>query len=120
MYDFWHDYVKPKCGEKAKMCYMSTSNFMVLLKANDIDKGTAEVFKQGLTLQIISWKDHFQKERYWCDKSWNCLENRKLIYWIKSKNLVTYRYLMDEGSQDKNSKDTKNVSSQKQSYIWKL
>ena len=54
MYDFWPDYVKPKCGEKVKMCYMSTSNFMVLLKANDIDKGTAEVFKQGLTLQIIS------------------------------------------------------------------
>ena len=30
---------------------------------------------------------------------------------------MTYRYLMDEGSKDKNSKDTKNVSSQKQSYI---
>ena len=22
MYDFWYDYVKPKYGEKVKLCYM--------------------------------------------------------------------------------------------------
>ena len=25
MYDFWQDYVKPKYGEKAKLCYMETN-----------------------------------------------------------------------------------------------
>ena len=49
MYHFWYDYVKPKCGEKAKPCYLSTSNFIVFIKADDIDKGTAEAFKQGDT-----------------------------------------------------------------------
>ena len=53
MYHFWYDYVKPKCGEKAKPCYLSTSNFIVFIKADDIDKGTAEAFKQGLALQIM-------------------------------------------------------------------
>ena len=24
MYEFWYDYVKPKDGEKAKLCYMDT------------------------------------------------------------------------------------------------
>ena len=24
MYKFWYDYVKPKYGEKAKLCYMDT------------------------------------------------------------------------------------------------
>ena len=24
MYEFWYDYVKPKYGEKAKLCYMDT------------------------------------------------------------------------------------------------
>ena len=24
MYEFWHDYVKQKFGEKAKLCYMDT------------------------------------------------------------------------------------------------
>ena len=24
LYEFWHDYVKPKYGERAKLCYMDT------------------------------------------------------------------------------------------------
>ena len=24
MYEFWYDYVKPKYGEKVKLCYMNT------------------------------------------------------------------------------------------------
>ena len=24
MYEFWYDYVKPKYGEKSKLCYMDT------------------------------------------------------------------------------------------------
>ena len=24
MYDFWHDYIKPKYGDKSKLCYMDT------------------------------------------------------------------------------------------------
>ena len=24
MYEFWHDYVKPKYGENSKLCYMNT------------------------------------------------------------------------------------------------
>ena len=34
MYEFWHDYVKPKYGEKAKLCYMSTD--IVYIKTDDI------------------------------------------------------------------------------------
>ena len=32
MYEFWHDYVKPKYGEKAKLCYMDTKSFIVYVK----------------------------------------------------------------------------------------
>ena len=32
MYDFWYDYVKPKYGEKAKLCYMGTESFIVYIK----------------------------------------------------------------------------------------
>ena len=24
MYEFWYDYIKPKYGEQAKLCYMDT------------------------------------------------------------------------------------------------
>ena len=29
MYEFWCDYVKPKYGEKVKLCYMDTNSFIV-------------------------------------------------------------------------------------------
>ena len=32
MYEFWCDYLKPKYGEKAKLCYMDTDSFLVYIK----------------------------------------------------------------------------------------
>ena len=32
MYEFWYDYVKPKDGEKMKLCYMDTDSFTVYIK----------------------------------------------------------------------------------------
>ena len=29
MYEFWYDYVTPKYGEKAKLCYLDTDSFVV-------------------------------------------------------------------------------------------
>ena len=36
MYEFWYDYVKPKYGEKSKLCNMDTDRFMVFIKIEDI------------------------------------------------------------------------------------
>ena len=38
MYEFWYDYVKPKYGENAKLCYMDTDSFIVHVKTDDIYK----------------------------------------------------------------------------------
>ena len=32
LYQFWYDYVKPKYGEKAKLCYMDTNSFIAYIK----------------------------------------------------------------------------------------
>ena len=40
MYEFWYDYVKPKYGEKAKLCYMDTD--IVPIKTDDIYKNIAK------------------------------------------------------------------------------
>ena len=38
----WYDYVKPKYGEKAKLCYVDRDTFMVYIKTDDIYKDIAE------------------------------------------------------------------------------
>ena len=42
MYECWCDYVIPKYGEKARLCYMDTDSFIFHVKANDIYKDIAE------------------------------------------------------------------------------
>ena len=42
VYDFWYDYLKPKYGENAKLCYMDTDSFIVHVKKDDIYKDIAE------------------------------------------------------------------------------
>ena len=42
MYQFWYDYIKPKYGQKVKLCYMDTYSFIVYVKTDDIYKDIAE------------------------------------------------------------------------------
>ena len=43
MYEFWYDFVKPKYGEKVKLCYMDTDIvFVVYIKTDDNHKDIAE------------------------------------------------------------------------------
>ena len=42
MHEFWYDYVKPKYGENAKLCYIHAQSFIVHVKTDDIYKDIAE------------------------------------------------------------------------------
>ena len=58
MYKFWYDYVKPKHGEKAELCYMDTgvhTGFIVYIKTDAIYKDIAE--------DIETRFDHCLKEK---------------------------------------------------------
>ena len=35
MYESWYNYIKPKYGEKAKLCYMNTDSFIVYIKTDN-------------------------------------------------------------------------------------
>ena len=41
LYKIWYDYVKPKYGKKAKLCYADTNNFILYIKTDDIYKDIA-------------------------------------------------------------------------------
>ena len=36
MHDFWYDYMKSKCGEKTKLCYMNAYSIIGYAKTEDI------------------------------------------------------------------------------------
>ena len=35
MYEFWYDYMKPKCDNNVKLCYMDINSFIMNIKTND-------------------------------------------------------------------------------------
>ena len=38
MYEFWYNYMKPKYGNRIKLCYMDTDSFIMSIKTNDFYK----------------------------------------------------------------------------------
>ena len=32
IYEFWYDYIKPKYGDEARLCYMDTDSFVMYIK----------------------------------------------------------------------------------------
>ena len=38
MYEFWYDYIKPKYGDKAGLCYTDTDSFIMHIKTDDFYK----------------------------------------------------------------------------------
>ena len=48
LYEIWYDYMKPKYGEKTKLCYMDTDNFIVYAKTEDIAKDVETKFNLSL------------------------------------------------------------------------
>ena len=65
MYEFWYDYIKPKYGDRAKLCYMDTDGFVIHIITEDFTKTLLMMLKNGLIhLTMMSKiKDLFQYVR---------------------------------------------------------
>ena len=65
MYEFWYDYIKPKYGDRAKLCYMDTDSFVIHVIPEDFTKILLMMLKNGLIhLTMMSMiKDHLQKAK---------------------------------------------------------
>ena len=46
MYEFWYDYIKPKYGDRAKLCYMDTDSFVIHVETEDFYKDIANDFER--------------------------------------------------------------------------
>ena len=105
MYEFQYDYVKPKYGEKVKLCYMDTENFIVYIKTDDPYKNIAR------DVETI-----FDNSNYELDRPLPKGKNETGIELTEGEKIMTefvrlrakiYSYLIDDGSEDKKAKGTK-------------
>ena len=109
-YEFWYDYIKPKYQKNSKLCYMGTDSFIIHIKTEDIYEDIADdVEKRSDT------------SYYEVDRPLPPGKNKKVIGLMKDElggkivtefvalRPITYSYLMNDGSDDKKAKETKNV-----------
>ena len=107
-YEFWYDYVKPKCGDNVKLCYMDTDSFIMHIKTEDFCKDIADDVEK-----------RFDTSNYECHRPLPKGKNKKMIGLMNDElggkamtefvalRPKTYSYLMDDGRNDKKAKGTK-------------
>ena len=108
MYEFWYDYMKPKYGDKVKLCYMDTDSFVMNIKIEDFYNDIANDVEK-----------RFDTSNYECDRPLPTGKNKKAIGLMKDElggriiteffalRPKTYSYLTDDFKEDKNAKGTK-------------
>ena len=58
MYEFWCDYIKPKYGDKAILCYMDTDSFIMHIKTEDFNKDIANDVERWFDASNYDGKDN--------------------------------------------------------------
>ena len=62
MYESWQDYIKPKYGDRAELCYTDTGSFVIHIKTEDLFKDiSADIKKWFDTSMMKMIKDLFQQ-----------------------------------------------------------
>ena len=55
MYEFWYNYIIPKYGDKAKLCYTDTDSFIINIKTED--------FFEDISNDVERWFDTFNYDK---------------------------------------------------------
>ena len=107
MYEFWYDYVKPKYGENAKLCYMDTDSFIVHVKTDDTYKDIAEDVEKRFDTSNFEIDRPLPKEKKKVIGLMNDELGGKIIKKFVGLRAKTYSYLKDSNDEDKKGKGTK-------------
>ena len=107
MYQFWYDYMKPKYGNRIKLCYMDTDSFVMNIKTNDFYKDIANDVEK-----------RFDTSNCEVNRPLPIGKNKKVIGLIKDElggkintefvtlRPKTYSHSTDDGKEDKKAKGT--------------
>ena len=58
MYKFWYDYIKPKYGGRAKICYTDTGSFIIHIITEDFYKDISNDVKIGFDTSMTKIIKH--------------------------------------------------------------
>ena len=110
MYEFWYDYMKPKYGDKARLCYMDTGSFVMNIKTEDLYKDIASDVERWFDTSNYDKKDK---------RPLPIGKNKKVIGLFKDElggKIMTefcalrakaYAYKLDDDTEMKKAKGTK-------------
>ena len=99
MYEFWYDYMKPKCNDNIRLCYMDTNSFVMHIKTNDFYKDISD-----------DVDNRFDTSNYEVKRPLPIGKNKKVIGLMKDElgeeiitefialRPKTYSYLTDKGT----------------------
>ena len=110
LYEFWYEYIKPKCKEKAKLCYMETDSFVINIFTED--------FFEDINNDVERWFDTSNYDRNnkrplpigKNKKATGMLKNElggKIMKEFCAPRAKTYAYLLDDDSEKKKAKGTR-------------
>ena len=110
MYEFWYDYINPKYGDKAKLCYTDTDSFIIHIITED--------FFEDISNDVEVWYDTSNYDKN--DKRPLPIGKNKKVPGLFKDELggkiitevvairpKTCAYLIDDGSEHKKAKGTK-------------
>ena len=108
MYEFWHDYVKKKYGNKVRLCYTDTDSFVINIKTSDSYKDISQ-----------DVNERFDTSNYTFDRPLPKGKNKKVIGLMKDElgggiitefvalRPKTYSYITNDFIELKKAKGTK-------------
>ena len=112
MYEFWYDYIKPRYGDKVRLCYMAPDSFVMDIKTDD--------FYKDINNDVDKWFDTSNYDKN-DSRPLEIGKNKKLIGKFKDElsgkiiiefcalRAKAYAYKLDDDTEMKKAKGTKNA-----------
>ena len=111
MYEFWYDYIKPKYGDKARLCYMDTDSFVIYIKTEDFYKDIAGDVKRWFDTSNYDEKDERPLPTGKNKKEIGLFKDEllggKIIIGFCALRAKAYAYRLDDDTEKKKAKGTK-------------
>ena len=110
MYEFWYNYIKPKYGDKARLCYMDTDSFVIYIKTEDFQKDIANDVERWFDTSNYDENDQRPLPIGKIKKVIDLFNDElggKIMTEFAALKAKAYPYLMEDGSEHKKTKGTK-------------